>query len=362
MNEKEKRQKRERNRIIIIFWLIFVFCVLYIFFLLENYKEKEWRNAEILTTYNHVIDYQQVNKSKISELKGEDEFDRITSKYKIISAQKYELSCEINIASIVYNTLLSKWLTEDEIIATLKTSSPYINKQSQQISVNNWQKTKNKWTEVKEEGLPKNKEDKEFYSYKELMEWDYIWWDPDKWFVWEVNWSQRKMTGYWVNEKPLIKFYNKNKLITGHINKDTMLSTSPEQVLIYLLKQVQEWKMVQLWWDYCSLEKKEDATLWRWKISNEELSQKKWRRNTCNKRAFENRRIYWYAPTENNMYYKVDTIIWEHNFLLLWYKSDWEKLTHIKVYDSYTWYHTYSTEEWLRKWSLLDYRTLIISK
>lgn len=356
----EKRMQRERRKMLVILLLLGIFVSFFVYFL---FTQKSDRSSSInFPTYNLPTSIESVVSIKTSDLAKEEDFDEISSKYVFNSAQKYELSCEINITSVIHNTLLPEKTTEDDIIEQLSKNSPYINKKAKQLSIDNWNISYTNAKEIEENWMEAHIDNKSTYSKEDLKNGDYIWWDPDKWFVWEIDGSQRKMTGYGVNEKPLIWYYNSKELITEQITREKVEKSSLEKMMKYLLKQVQNGKMVQMWWDYCTLPEEEDSKLERGKATNDELIKKLWRKNVCNPRAFEKRKIHWFYESGPWIYKKINAVVWEHNFLLLWYKANGDEITHIKVYDSYTWFHTYTMKEWLRKWALIDYRAIIVEK
>lgn len=355
-----ERMKRERRKMLVILLLLGIFVWFFLYFV---FTQKSDRSFSVdFPIYNLPTSIESVNTLKLNDLAKEEDFNEISSQYNINSAQKYELSCEINVTSIIHNTLLKEKTTEDEIFEQLSKKSPFMNKKSKQLSIDNWNISFVEGDPIEENWMETHIDDKQTYTKEDLKNWYYIWWDPDKWFVWDIDGSQRKMTGYWVNEKPLIAYYNNKELITEQITREKVEKSSPEKMMKYLLKQVQNWKMVQMWWDYCTLPEEEDSKLERGKATNDELIKKLWRKNVCNPKAFEKRKIHWFYESGPWIYKKINAVIWEHNFLLLWYKSDGKTITHIKVYDSYTWFHTYSLKEWLRKWTLMDYRAIIVEK
>ncbi len=52
----------------------------------------------------------------------------------------------------------------------------------------------------------------------------------------------------------------------------------------------------------------------------------------------------------------------EHAFVLLGYIGSPSRPSHLIVWDTYTGRHIYPISEWMRKWSLIQYRSLIISQ
>jgi hypothetical protein len=58
----------------------------------------------------------------------------------------------------------------------------------------------------------------------------------------------------------------------------------------------------------------------------------------------------------------IDAISGEHAFILLGYIGSLEKPSHIIVFDTDTGRHIYPYSEWMRKWALMEYRSLLIPK
>jgi hypothetical protein len=211
------------------------------------------------------------------------------------------------------------------------------------------------WWEIKEDNLlwvlPKSNYNK-LPNYKD---WKKYWWNPNSWFVWYIdklpNWTkarQRKMTGYWVLEKPIEKIINnywfKTKVVT-ELNYNPNFSKKEHLKLI--LEELKKWNMVQLWWDICTNPKyynwKENGCVYKWKPSWDYKRKISW--NYINEK-WEEKKYVW--------------LNWEHAFYLLGYKWDVENPTHIIVWDTYTKKHTYVTSEWMRNWQKMQYRSIIV--
>jgi hypothetical protein len=198
-----------------------------------------------------------------------------------------------------------------------------------------------------------------------------MWWNPNKWFVWYIDqykWRdalQYKYEWYWVYEKPIQDLFSKYQIKSKIINKNNYNNSfSKKDHLKTLLIELNNWNFIQLWWDYCTTPNIDD---WIIKLkSNQKLTKeqiKKWinAKNICYKDWNYNRQIIWYY-LENEKYIEIKWLNWEHAFYLLWYKWWIENPTHIIVWDTYTWKHIYSIKEWLRKWELVENRSLIIYK
>lgn len=227
--------------------------------------------------------------------------------------QQYKLSCEIAALQIVLAALKIA-VTEDDIIASLP-QYPYI------------------------------------YASGG------IWWDPDTQFVGFYTGSQAKQTGYGIYESPLANYAKIYKLKTEIISQNTYSGTmNPgthmNKLLQYLNKKNTH---VILWWDWCTDPEYEDGVLSSWG---------KWitglfplpGRNFCKNIAM-NRTLNWKTPEWKD----IVGLSGEHAFILLGYVGTIDKPTHIIVWDTFTGRHVYTSSEWMRKWSLMQYRSLIIS-
>lgn len=252
------------------------------------------------------------------------DYDISKSLYKK-SLQDKSLSCESSATSDIISTLLQKRVTEDDIIEKLPKSSHY-----------------NK--------LPENG----------------FWGNPHEWFVGyidhtdEMQAKQKQMTGYGVYEKPIAKVYKDYGFKTQIINRWTYDQTFQEsQHLNYLLTQLSRGHMVQLWWDWCTRKVFEDGTQDSKKMS-EDLTQK-WisGKNECYN-VEEKRNLKWKYYNTKDILVEHTWLDGEHAFILLWWKWDIQNPTHIKVWDTNTWYHMYQTEEWMRKWKKMDYRSILV--
>ena len=241
----------------------------------------------------------------------------ISSRMKYKNIQKRSLSCEISATADILSYLTAREIKEDYLLKP----------------------------------LPKSQYNKLPYYKK----WEKYWWNPNSGFVWYIdkipNWvkaSQRKMTGYWVLEKPIEKIVNKYWFKTKII---TQFNYTPEftnkQHLKVILEELKKGNMVQLWWDICTNPKyyswKEHSCFYRWKPSWD-----------------YKRQISWNYIDKNWKTIKYVWLNWEHAFYLLWYKWNTENPSHIIVWDTYTGKHTYMTSEWMRKWWKMQYRSLII--
>jgi len=241
----------------------------------------------------------------------------ISSKMKYKNIQKRSLSCEISATADILSYLTAREIKEDYLL----------------------------------KALPKSKYGKLPFYVKGQK----YWWNPNAGFVWYIdktpNWtkaSQRKMTGYWVLEKPIEKIANKYWFKTKIITQfDYSPNFTNKEHLSKILEELNKWNMVQLWWDICTNPKfyswKEHSCFYNWKPS--------WN---------SKRKISWNYINKDWKIVKYVWLNWEHAFYLLGYKWNINNPTHIIVWDTYTWKHTYKTEEWMRKWKKMQYRSIII--
>ena len=197
-----------------------------------------------------------------------------------------------------------------------------------------------------------------------------FWWDPNKWFVWHIDyyWDnknikpyQSKYTWYWVYEKPVAEVFEKYDLETIIINKkDHDDSFWEEEHLKFILNSLKSGKMVQLWWDWCTDPKYEDWVYESANFSQTDASNYKTARNSCST-FFNNRTLTWFY--RDNWKLRIHKgLSGEHAFYLLWYEWDISNPEKIIVWDTDTGYHKYDTVEWMRKWGMMDYRSIVISK
>lgn len=74
----------------------------------------------------------------------------------------------------------------------------------------------------------------------------------------------------------------------------------------------------------------------------------------------KNRKLSW-KTWKNGELVPVEALSGDHAFVLTGWIGDKNNPTHIKLYDTQTGLHTYPTEEWMRKWSLMQNRSLAIA-
>jgi len=256
----------------------------------------------------------------------------ISNEIKVKRLQKKTLSCELSVAADIISYLTSKNVTEDDVLNSV--NKTYLNK------------------------LPYKKWDK------------IIWWNPNEWFIGYIDYywawakikpTQRDMTWYWIYEKAIAKVYEKYNLDYFIISEDNYNSNfDSKSHLTFLLKNLLKWNMVQLWWDWCTRSEYDDWTISRYDITQEKADNKIYAKNNC-PTTNSDRKLEWYY-LENWKLKKETWLIWEHAFYLLWYEWSLDNPKKVIVWDSDTWYHKYNIEEWMRKWSLMAYKSLVVRK
>ncbi len=228
-----------------------------------------------------------------------------------LTLQKYKLSCEIAALKIVLNAL-GKNVSEEDVMSTIP--------------------------QFKDEYNPVTK----------------IWWDPEIEFVGYYTGSQRKMTGYGVYEQPLAMSIN-GQYHTEPWNKDTRpKGMTHKEHLQRLLSSLDHGWHVILWWDWCTDPRYEDALISWDKSLLTKIFPLPWK-NIC-ERFGESRKLTWKTPDGEEKIW----LSWEHAFVLLGYVWKIENPKYIIVWDTDTGRHTYPIHEWMRKWEMMDFRSLLI--
>ncbi|QFR38913.1 hypothetical protein A9Q91_01625 [Candidatus Gracilibacteria bacterium 28_42_T64] len=185
-----------------------------------------------------------------------------------------------------------------------------------------------------------------------------IWGNPNKGFVGNVDYygeekikpSQRLLTGYGVYEKPIEKVYKQYGLKTKIINNtDYNKYFTNNEHLSLLLKFLKKGKMVQLWGDWCT-----DPLYDEGPIGGNLIT------NSC-PTLNNDRKIEWYYKEGSELKKHVG-LRGEHSFYLLGYEGSIYKPEKIIVWDTDTGYHKYQTKEWMRKWDLMDNRSIIVGR
>jgi len=234
-------------------------------------------------------------------------------RYNKKSIQKRALSCEISVASDILARHTDKNVTEDYLITQIEKSS--------------------------------------YWELPQTIDGKTVWWNPNEWFVGNIHRtengekaSQWNMTGYWVLEKPIVALYEsfwlKTKVITKKSHRPTFDANNH---LTLLIENLEKWNSVQLWWDYCTTPEYEDTE----------------KKNTC-KTLHDDRTLEWYYKDEGNNLIKHTGLAWEHAFFLLGYTGTKYNPQEIIVWDSQTGKHFYKKKEWMRKWEMMQYRSIII--
>jgi hypothetical protein len=183
-----------------------------------------------------------------------------------------------------------------------------------------------------------------------------IWWDPDREFVGSITGSQRLATGYGVYPEPLaniIKDEFHTEIFSSQATGDIGEKVARDKMSEYLSK-VESGAKVVLWGDWCTTPENEDGILWGYKPSIIKLFPIAGK-NEC-QRVTKDRIFRWKTPEGKD----IVGISWEHAFVLLGYVGKRDSPSHIIVWDTDTGRHIYPTDEWMRKWSALDYRSLLI--
>lgn len=185
-----------------------------------------------------------------------------------------------------------------------------------------------------------------------------IWWDPDVEFVGSYTGGQTRQTGYGVYEFPLAQYAQSYSLSTRIINQTSYTGwyDAVSHLSSLLAALDDDRSHVILWWDWCTDPISEDGFFPKWGKSVFRFFPLP-ARNRCWRSAAE-RVLIWSTTADRE-------IVWlsgEHAFVLLGYVGRRDHPTHIIVWDTYTGRHVYPYLEWMRKWSLMQYRSLIISQ
>lgn len=280
---------------------------------LENKKIEE--EQKILEEEKKRIEEEQRKKQELAYPK---EFD-ITKKLAKLHIQERNLSCEAAATTDILSTILKTDIKESDI-------------------------------------LDKMIKEKTYWKASYVKDWKIIWWDPDNWFVWEMDGHQFNLTWYAIYEKPMSKIYVDYWVDFDTYNKfeNSLGIKNTKEALSYLLKELVKGNYVQIWWDYCTDQKFEDGNIDR-KISTSEANSWLSQKNFCYSFNQE-RRIKWY--TEDGK--EIDAAKQSHNFVLLGYIWDINNPEKIIIWDTQTWRHIYPTAEWMRKWELNDARAIIV--
>ena len=203
------------------------------------------------------------------------------------------------------------------------------------------------------------------FSEKDIFSWipiynapysGWIWGDPDIEFVWYYTGGQNKKTGYGIYEKPLANFSKLYGYKTEILNQYSYSGSFDKRTHIKLLlkKLSLENTHVLLWWDWCTTPSQDDGIVqngWKWIMDLFPLPA----RNHCDRKSQD--RIFGWKTHSGK---EVSWLSGEHAFVLLGYVWPLHAPTHIIVWDTYTWRHVYGYNEWMRKWWLVENRSLVI--
>lgn len=264
-----------------------------------------------------------------SSLEINSDFFSIRDSMYSLDLQQRDLSCESAATSDIISTILGKDISEDEIVGLLP-KSIYYNK------------------------LPTA------YS-----EWGREWGDPNQGFVGYIDSiggvraSQATYTGYGVYEYPIAQVYKQYGLESHILNISSHTDVfSPQKHLSLILESLKKGYMIQLWGDWCTQES-EDGELASSSFTQELSDAGKNAKNTCSSEE-RFRRLSWHYKDVEGKYQLHSWLSGQHAFILLWFQGSVENPTHIQVWDTDTGVHLYPTQEWMRKWAAMDYRSLII--
>lgn len=283
--------------------------------ILENISWS-WILEKIKETSSGILAKNEEKVEKVEEFKKELDTSKNFAKLHI---QERNQSCEAAATADILSTMFKKDFSEKEILDKMPKDKTY--------------------------GKP---------SY--IKDGKIIWWDPNVWFVWDMDLHQFNLTGYAIYEKPMSKIYADLWVKFDLYNRfeNNLGLKNPKEALTHMLKEVHKWNFVQIWWEYCTDQRFEDWNTDE-KITTEQANSGLSKKNFCYSFA-EERRITWFTEE----WKEIKAVKQSHNFILLGYIWDIENPEKIIVWDTQTWKHTYPTAEWMRKWELNDARAIII--
>ncbi len=309
-----------------ILYLIIFFSIFSFWAYAQDYDFQVEKGVEVeqasLKKYQDIL-YKNAKKERSQKIR--EKLERVLKKwgkintvdysyrYQKKSIQKRALSCEISITSDIISRHSARQVTEDYLVKKIHRSAY--------------------------NQLPKN------------IDGRLVWGDPNTWFVWYIDHmengkkaSQWNMTWYGVLEKPIMQLYDMFGLETRFISGAWHRSDfTPDMHLTHLLQQLEKWNSVQLWGDYCTDPDYEDT---------EDT-------NSC-KTLNDDRTREWYYKDRNGDLQKHVWLAGEHAFMLLWYTGNIFQPTEVIVWDSRTGKHKYKKKEWMRKWKMMQYRSIIV--
>jgi hypothetical protein len=189
-----------------------------------------------------------------------------------------------------------------------------------------------------------------------------IWWDPDKEFVGLYEWSESQKTGYGIYGDAIATYFHQeldikeSSLATESWNELTRpIEYTDTTHLTHLLESLDAGKHVILWGDWCTAPEVEDGILSRDK-SLIRISFPLPGKNICKKY-----KTYRYYDWKTREWKDVRWLSGDHVFVLLGYVGKPASPSHIIVWDTDTGRHIYPTSEWMRKWGLMQHRSLVVS-
>jgi len=188
-----------------------------------------------------------------------------------------------------------------------------------------------------------------------------VWGDPDQEFVGSYVGSQAGKTGYGIYEGAIERFFQteipqeefRTRAWNEKVRPEGMTN---EQHLTYLLDGIKNGAHVIVWGDWCTDPWQDDGYAKMTKARIGELFPLSGK-NIC--RSYQSPRgMTWKTPEGK----RVQALSGDHVFILLGYVGSREHPTHIIVWDTDTGRHVYTTQEWMRKWSMMQYRSFLIER
>lgn len=290
---------------------------------LEKYALKE--DGEIAVTYKGK---QKKIPVKIRYFKDEKNFDTFWD-FLFLRLQNKPLSCESSAAASIISQLKERFIDENDVIQV----------------------------------LPKSLGDTIAKKNGKTI----LWGNPEDGFVWYMDnfWatlekpSQKKLTGYGVYEKPIWYVARSFSIPTTIINfRNFTESFWANQHLSFLLNSLKNGDFVELWGDWCTSWESEDGLLYKKDLTLPLSLKKVNAKNECYD-VEQQRILEWNFLDSKNSLQHQSALAGEHTFILLGWQWDIEKPEKIIVWDTDTGYHRYDTQEWMRKWKKMQYRSIV---
>ena len=126
-----------------------------------------------------------------------------------------------------------------------------------------------------------------------------------------------------------------------------------------MLDAVEKGNSVILWGDICTDPKYEDGQVNMRAFTREQYRAGLNGKNNCGSWGMD-RTMTWYTWRSDELV-KIEGLSGDHVFVLVGYVGPKKNPTHVRVFDTYTGFHTYPVNEWMRKWGMMQYRSLIVS-